>query len=89
MRAFPASLVSCVLVCCGGSDTRDDRRISCEVEAQMTMAKDATIPSGVTLAQNSGPTRDGALVSAEWSFEIQASWTAYGRQATASLQTAG
>ena len=89
MRRFIACVVSCLLVACGGSETRGDRSISTEVEAQLTMARDATIPAGVTLAQSSGPTHNGSVVSAEWSFEVEAGWIPYGRQATASLQSAG
>ncbi len=67
MRRSAACLVSCVLVCCGGAEGTDDKRISQEVEAQLALARDATVPSGVTLEQ-SGPTRNSAVVSTEWSF---------------------
>jgi hypothetical protein len=89
MRRSAPYLVSCVLVCCGGAERTDDRRISQEIEAQMTIAKAATIPSGATLAESSGPTRKGPVVSAEWAFDTEKAWNVYRSEAADSLQRSG
>lgn len=56
---------------------------------QLSIAKDATIPAGVTLRAGSGPTRAGDLVSAEWSFDAPTDGQPYREQADGSLRRAG
>ena len=89
MRRSAACLVWCVLVGCGGGPGAESRQISSEVEAQVAAARNATIPSGISLTDGSGPTREDSLVSAQWSFELQGDWEGYASQTGASLQQAG
>jgi hypothetical protein len=75
-------VLSCVLIACGGAP-------DAAVEAQFAVARNATIPSGVRLADSSGPTRQAHMVSAEWSFDLQTDWDAYTSQGVAALERAG
>jgi hypothetical protein len=47
------------------------------------------MPSALRLEQSSGPVRQGYLVSAEWSFDLETKWDAYLSETEASLQRAG
>jgi len=82
-------VLSCILIGCGGGPDAEGRRISSEVEAQLAAARNATVPSGVSLADSSGPTRQPYSVSAEWSFDLQTDWAVYASQGVASLERAG
>jgi uncharacterized lipoprotein YajG len=85
LRVLAACVASSFLAGCGGSD----RSITRQVETQLSIARDATIPAGVTLLVNSGPTRESSLVSAEWSFNVQVGWVTYRNEVITSLQKAG
>jgi hypothetical protein len=77
------------LVGCIGGGSGDRTTVTREVGAQFAAAKDATIPVGVTLAEQSGPARDHDVVSAAWSFDLSTSWDEYRATAVTTLQRAG
>jgi hypothetical protein len=81
-------LGSFLVAVCGGRNTGPPT-ITREVEAQLAAARDATIPGGIHLLHNSGPTREGQSVSAEWSFEAPVDWRRYLEQTEAALRRAG
>ena len=89
MKRAATWVASCVLVGCSGASDTGSRQISSEVETQIATARNATIPSGVSLAESSGPTRQGSMVSTEWSFDLPTDWDAYAEATTASLGRAG
>ena len=89
MKRAAILVASCVLVGCSGASGTGSRQLSSEVETQIATARNATIPSGISLAESSGPTRQGSMVSAEWSFDLQTDWDAYAEATTASLGRAG
>lgn len=88
VRLLAACVASGLLAACGGS-SGSDRAITREVEVQLSIAKDATIPVGVTLLAGSGPTREGNVISADWAFEAPTDWRPYREQAEESLRRAG
>jgi hypothetical protein len=88
MKTAATSVLSCVLIGCGAPTTQG-MRISSAVEMQLAAARNASIPAGITLADNSGPTRRGFLVLAEWSFGLRTDWDAYASEVMASFQRAG
>lgn len=56
---------------------------------QIASARDATIPSGSSLTEQSGPLRNGSAVSAAWTFELATPWAKYRSQLTAVLRRVG
>ena len=80
---------SCLLAACGGTRDSDARTIAREVEAQIAVARDATIPAGITLSGSSGPKREAHWVRADWAFEAPADWQRYLEGTVASLRRSG
>jgi hypothetical protein len=85
LGALAACVASSVLADCGGSG----KSITRQVETQLSITRDATVPPGVMLLDNSGPTRESSLVYAEWSFNVQVGWVTYRNEVITSLQKAG
>jgi hypothetical protein len=88
LRRLATCAVAGLLSGCGGAPNADST-ITREVEAQLAIVRDATIPAGVTLVGSSGPEREAHSVSAEWSFEAPADWERYLDAAHASLRRSG
>lgn len=88
-RGMPAVIALWLSAGCGGSRAPQDRPISPQSETELAAARAATIPSGIRLVDSRGPSRQGLLVLAQWSFETGDGGQAYSSQAAAALHSAG